>query len=104
MWNDDGEALFNNNWYAVLFGAETAWHKGESSIPRFQTMYGEVFHGDATGKISQLNDLRPYVERFDKNGQTYYRARFIGFGGERQATDMCGQLKKAKMSCLAMQS
>ena len=34
VWDDDGEALFNNNWYAVLFGAETAWHKGESSIPR----------------------------------------------------------------------
>ena len=53
VWDDDGEALFNNNWYAVLFGAETAWHKGESSIPQFQAMYGEMFHGDATGKISQ---------------------------------------------------
>ncbi len=59
---------------------------------------------NATGKVSQLNDLRPYVERFDKNGQTFYRARFIGFGGERAASDMCGQLKKARMSCLAMQS
>jgi D-alanyl-D-alanine carboxypeptidase len=58
----------------------------------------------ATGKISQLNDLRPYVELFAKDGTTYYRARFIGFGDERAATDMCGQLKKAKMSCLAMQS
>ncbi len=53
VWDDDGEALFNNNWYAVLFGAEAAWHKGESSIPHFQSEYGEVFHGDSTGKISQ---------------------------------------------------
>jgi D-alanyl-D-alanine carboxypeptidase len=57
----------------------------------------------ATGKIATLNDLRPYVERFDKNGQTFYRARFVGFGDEDQASGMCRQLKKAKMSCLAMQ-
>ncbi|MGI4853158.1 MAG: glycoside hydrolase family 20 zincin-like fold domain-containing protein [Janthinobacterium lividum] len=53
VWNDDGEALFNNNWYAVLFGAEAAWHKGESSIPQFQREYGSIFHGDSTGKVSQ---------------------------------------------------
>jgi D-alanyl-D-alanine carboxypeptidase len=57
----------------------------------------------ATGKIATLNDLRPYVERFDKNGETFYRARFVGFGDEDQASGMCKQLKKAKMSCLAMQ-
>ena len=53
VWNDDGEALFNNNWYAILFGAEAAWHKGETSITGFQGMYGDVFHADKTGKISQ---------------------------------------------------
>jgi D-alanyl-D-alanine carboxypeptidase len=58
----------------------------------------------ATGRIDALNDLRPYVERFDKNGQTFFRARFIGFGDEDAAAGMCKQLKKAKMSCLAMQS
>ncbi|WP_263384396.1 beta-N-acetylhexosaminidase [Granulicella arctica] len=51
IWDDDGEALANNNWYGILFGAEAAWHKGEASIPGFQASYGEVFHGDATGKI-----------------------------------------------------
>lgn len=58
----------------------------------------------ATGKVDTLNDLRPYVERFDKNGQTFYRARFVGFGDEDAAAGMCRQLKKARMSCLAMQS
>ena len=53
VWNDDGEALFNANWYGVLFGAEAAWHQGEASIPVFQSSYGENFHGDATGKIDQ---------------------------------------------------
>ena len=58
----------------------------------------------ATHKVASLNDVRPYVERFDKNGQTFFRARFIGFGGRGEASNMCDQLKKAKMSCLAMQS
>lgn len=58
----------------------------------------------ASHKVSSLNDVRPYVERFDKNGQTYFRARFIGFGGRGEASTICDQLKKAKMSCLAMQS
>ncbi|MCL2660434.1 MAG: beta-N-acetylhexosaminidase [Acidobacteriaceae bacterium] len=53
VWNDDGETLFNNNWYGVLFGAEAAWHKGEASIPGFQSSFGATFHGDATGKIDQ---------------------------------------------------
>lgn len=53
IWDDDGEALFNDNWYALLFGAEAAWHAGPASIPQFQSSYGKVFHGDPTGKISQ---------------------------------------------------
>lgn len=58
----------------------------------------------ASGKVASLVDLRPYVERFDKNGQTFFRARFVGFGGRDDATVACNELKKAKMSCLAMQS
>ena len=53
IWDDDGEALANNNWYGILFGAEAAWHKGEASIAGYQASYGAVFHGDLTGKIDQ---------------------------------------------------
>ena len=53
IWYDDGESLANNNWYGLLFGAEAAWHQGEASIPAFQSSYGQVFHGDPTGKIDQ---------------------------------------------------
>ena len=59
---------------------------------------------EAASTISSLGDFRPFVERFVKNGQTFYRARFGGFGGRDDATGMCNTLKKAKMSCLAMQS
>ena len=51
VWNDDGEGLFNMDWYGVLFGGVAAWQPGESSIPDYQAGYGLTFHGDASGKI-----------------------------------------------------
>jgi hexosaminidase len=53
VWNDDGEGLFNANWYGVLFGAASAWQAGTSPIPAFQGAYGRAFHGDTSGKIDQ---------------------------------------------------
>ena len=50
-WDDDGEALFNQTWYAVLFGAAASWQPGESSIDDFQRSFGRTFHGDTTGLI-----------------------------------------------------
>jgi hexosaminidase len=53
VWNDDGEGIFDEDWYSVLFGAAAAWQPGESSIPQFQASYGAVFHGDLSGKIDK---------------------------------------------------
>jgi len=53
IWNDDGEGLFNQDWYGILFGAAAAWQKGESSIPDFQNSYAQVFHGDSTGDLNE---------------------------------------------------
>lgn len=51
-WDDDGEGIFNQVWYGVLFGAAASWQKGEASIPDFAASYGLQFHGDPTGKVS----------------------------------------------------
>ncbi len=53
VWNDDGEGIFDENWFGVLFGAAAGWQPGESSEDAFTASYGLAFHGDATGKISQ---------------------------------------------------
>jgi D-alanyl-D-alanine carboxypeptidase len=58
----------------------------------------------AADKVGALDGFKSFVERFEKGGQTFYRARFGGFGGQDEANAMCKQLKTAKMSCLAMQS
>ena len=53
IWNDDGEGLFQADWYGVLFGAAAAWQAGNSDTAKFQDSYGSVFHGDHTGNIDQ---------------------------------------------------
>jgi hypothetical protein len=53
VWNDDGEGIFDENWFGVLFGAAAGWQAGESSEDAFTDSYGLAFHGDQTGKISQ---------------------------------------------------
>ncbi|MDP9040069.1 MAG: beta-N-acetylhexosaminidase [Acidobacteriota bacterium] len=53
IWNDDGEGLFNQDWYGILFGAACAWQKGESSVEAFEQSYAQVFHADATGALNQ---------------------------------------------------
>jgi hexosaminidase len=53
VWNDDGEGLFNMDWYGILFGGVAAWQPGESPIADYQEAYGQVFHLDGSGKINE---------------------------------------------------
>lgn len=55
MWNDQGETLFDQVWYGMLFGAAASWQQGESSIPQYQQAFGSLFHHDWSGKISQAH-------------------------------------------------
>jgi D-alanyl-D-alanine carboxypeptidase len=59
---------------------------------------------EAASSFSTLGSFQPYIERIEKNGQVFFRARFGGFGDRDAAAAMCNELKKIKMSCLAMQS
>jgi D-alanyl-D-alanine carboxypeptidase len=59
---------------------------------------------EASGQVSQLQDLRGYVESFERDGQTFYRARFAGFAAPEDATGMCKRLIETKLSCLALQN
>lgn len=59
---------------------------------------------DAVSKEAQLTNFRSFVEPTSKDGQTFYRARFAGFGDRAQALAVCNKLKQQNISCLAMQS
>ncbi len=51
VWNDDGEGIFDMNWFGVLFGAAAAWQSAPISDDAFIASYGKAFHNDPTGKI-----------------------------------------------------
>lgn len=53
IWNDDGEGLFLEDWYGVLFGAAASWQQGKSDIEQFSKSYGPVFHGDESDALNQ---------------------------------------------------
>ncbi len=52
-WDDDGEDLFEPNWYGVAFGAAAGWQAGTADIPTFQSSFGSAFCGDTTGAIDE---------------------------------------------------
>ncbi len=70
VWNDDGEGLFNMDWYGVLFGAVAAWQPGESSIANYQDGYAQVFHRDASGKINSAEKELMAAEEGIANAKT----------------------------------
>ncbi len=53
IWNDDGEGLFLEDWYGVLFGAAAGWQSGKSDIEQYTKDYGPVFHGDEGDLLNQ---------------------------------------------------
>jgi hexosaminidase len=72
VWNSDDGSLFNANWYGLLFGAAAGWQPGESSIANFENSFGQVFHGDLTGKINEAQkELSAAHVCFSQAGSTH---------------------------------
>lgn len=55
---------------------------------------------EATGSVLRRND--PHTEPVNSNGQTLFRARFVGFDDKNSALSACKTLKKAKFNCYAV--
>jgi hexosaminidase len=64
VWNDDGEGLFNQDWFGVLFGAATAWQPGTSDIAAYKRDFAHSFFGDSSGKIGQAQQELITAETF----------------------------------------
>ena len=56
----------------------------------------------ASSLYEPLRDSRPLVERFDRQGMTLYRARYVGFGSRATAAAVCAQLAAQSQACLVI--
>ncbi len=52
-WNDDGEGLFNQDWFGMLFGAAAGWQPGRSDGSAYSASFGRTFFGDPSGRIDE---------------------------------------------------
>ena len=103
VWNDDGEGLFDQNWFGVLFGAAAAWQPGESSEGNFAASYGLAFHKDQTGKIDEAqrelmaaHDVLRKVDLDDAEDKYFWLDPF-SVEGQRVAAKMRPALKAMRL-------
>jgi hexosaminidase len=73
VWNDDGEGLFNEDWYGVLFGAAAGWQSGKSSGAPYTDDFGQIFYNDSTGKVMQAEQaLINAANLFDVSDRVFW--------------------------------
>jgi hexosaminidase len=53
IWNDDGEGLYNQDWFGTLFGAAAGWQSGKVDAAPYEASFGPIFYGDPSGRINQ---------------------------------------------------
>ncbi len=73
VWNDDGEGLFNQDWFGVMFGSAASWQPGRSSGAPYQAAFGELFYNDTTGKVMQAeSELIAATDLFDVSDDVFW--------------------------------
>ena len=72
-WNDDGEGLFNQDWFGMLFGAAAGWQPGRSDAAAYQSTFGSLFHGDTTGRIDRAQgEIIAAEDLIDVSNDTFW--------------------------------
>ena len=80
-WNDEGEALFNTNWYGIVFSAAAAWQPGMVDTAAFDATFDRVFYGGADPVAARA------VARLDRAQQAAGRR---GAGGRERPPVLVG--------------
>lgn len=58
----------------------------------------------AGANLAELSNYQSYVQHVQRDGQSFYRARFVGFSDRTAASAMCEALKQKSINCLALPS
>lgn len=78
-----------------------AWAIQIGSLPS-ENQAREMLNKAVQKAGSTLRATAPMTETFNKDNNTYYRARFVGFETKTAAWDACAALKKKSFSCYAI--
>jgi len=62
-WADDGEALFNNNWYGILYSAAAAWQPAGVDKGDFQAAFDWVFYRNSDETFASMISRLDQVHR-----------------------------------------
>jgi hexosaminidase len=97
VWNDDGEGLFNLDWFGVLFGGAAGWQPGKSDGAAYQATFGSTFYGDTTGRIDEAQrNLMAAVDSLDVSDGAFWLDPWSE-AGQKKATRMRGKIPKARL-------
>lgn len=55
-WDDDGDAIFQMTWPAIVFGGVAAWQPGESSVETFKASYDWAFYRNTDATFRDITD------------------------------------------------
>jgi len=70
-WADDGEALFGDNWYGIVFSAAAAWQPGDVDEARFRAAFDWVFYRNPDKTFANM------ISRLD---HVHKKLRSVGVG------------------------
>jgi hexosaminidase len=73
VWDDDGEGLFNQDWFGVLFGAAAGWQPGKSDAATYEAAFGPTVFGDTTGNLNAAQtELLAAQDLIDVSNETFW--------------------------------
>src|SRR5580658_5335830 len=93
-WNDDGEALVDMTWPALVFGAAASWQAGESSIDDFKSSYDWAFYrngnddktfADAIDNLDRVHTLLASVKLDNASHELFWTDPFSEAGANTAA-------------------
>jgi hypothetical protein len=73
VWNDDGEGLYNQDWFGTLFGAAAGWQQGKADATPYDASFGPIFYGDTSGRINQAqSEIMAAEDLIDVSDKTFW--------------------------------
>jgi hexosaminidase len=73
IWNDDGEGLYNQDWFGTLFGAAAGWQSGKAEAAPYEASFGPSFYGDHSGRVNQaMAEIMAAEDLIDVSDETFW--------------------------------